>query len=179
MTDVPDPQNVFVVHGRDESARDAMFDFLRAIGLHPMEWNENIAQMKSPCPFVGDIVETGLKRAQAVVVLLTGDDKARLRKKLLNNNDKDYEKKLTRQPRPNVLFEAGMAFGTDPKRTLLVEFGNLRPFSDIMGRHVVRMDNSLKARQEVAQRLEQAGYKVNIKGTDWHRAGRFKRAIKK
>ena len=173
MTDAPDPQNVFVVHGRDEAARQAMFEFLRAIGLHPMEWNEIVVLTESPSPFVGKVLETGFKHAQAVVVLLTGDDKARLRKKLLRKRDQDYEKKLTRQARPNVLFEAGMAFGTYPERTLLVEIGNLRPFSDIIGRHVVRMKNSPKARQEVAQRLEAAGCKVNLQGTDWHKAGKF------
>jgi predicted nucleotide-binding protein len=29
--------SVFVVHGRDEVLRKSMFDFLRALGLNPME----------------------------------------------------------------------------------------------------------------------------------------------
>jgi hypothetical protein len=32
----PDPRSVFVVHGRNRQARDAMFSFLRALGLQPI-----------------------------------------------------------------------------------------------------------------------------------------------
>ncbi|MFB3143734.1 MAG: TIR domain-containing protein [Candidatus Methylomirabilales bacterium] len=173
MANAPDPRKVFVVHGRDESARLAMFEFLRAIGLDPMEWSQIVDLTKTASPFVGEVLEVGFKHAQAVVVLLTGDDKARLRKKLRKKRDPDYEGELTPQPRPNVLFEAGMAFGINPKRTLLVEIGNLRPFSDVSGRLAVRMANSVRARQEVAQRLKAAGCKVNLRGTDWQKAGKF------
>jgi predicted nucleotide-binding protein len=39
----PDPTKVFVVHGRNEKARIAMFAFLRAIGLQPIEWSEAVS----------------------------------------------------------------------------------------------------------------------------------------
>ena len=32
------PRDVFVVHGRNGVIRDAVFDFLRSVGLNPMEW---------------------------------------------------------------------------------------------------------------------------------------------
>jgi hypothetical protein len=32
-----DPSAVFVIHGRNLLARDAMFSFLRALGLRPIE----------------------------------------------------------------------------------------------------------------------------------------------
>ncbi len=35
-----DPRNVFVIHGRDLLARDAMVDFLRALNLNPIEWSQ-------------------------------------------------------------------------------------------------------------------------------------------
>ncbi|MDO9443557.1 MAG: DNA-binding protein, partial [Beijerinckiaceae bacterium] len=33
---------VFVVHGRDGALRQSMFDFLRALNLHPLEWDHAI-----------------------------------------------------------------------------------------------------------------------------------------
>lgn len=37
-----DRRKVFVIHGRNESARKGLFDFLRSIGLDPIEWSEAI-----------------------------------------------------------------------------------------------------------------------------------------
>ena len=73
----------------------------------------------------------------------------------------------------NVIFEAGLALGKYPERTILVQVGALKPFSDIAGRHFVRLRNSSKSRQELAQRLKLAGCEVNLSGTDWHDAGLF------
>jgi predicted nucleotide-binding protein len=109
--------------------------------------------------------------AQAVVVLLTPDDEARLRAQFQTLSDPPYERELTPQARPNVLFEAGMAMGRNPERTIIVELGHLRPFSDMGGRHVIRLNNSTQKRQELALRLESAGCTVNLGGTDWHTAG--------
>jgi hypothetical protein len=75
------------------------------------------------------------------------------------------------QPRPNVLFEAGMAMGRDEDRIVIVEMGEIKVFSDIHGRHVVRLGNDVKKRQELATRLETAGCAVGLTGTDWHDAG--------
>ncbi len=165
------PPEVFVVHGRNSKARNALFTFLRAIGLKPIEWSQALAGTGKASPFIGEILEQAFSRAQAVVVLFTGDDQAMLSSKLSRDSDPEYEKKLTPQARPNVLFEAGMAFGTHPDRTVLVEMGELRPFSDIGGRHVVRINNSTEARQDLAQRLGAAGCPIDLSGHDWHRAG--------
>jgi len=116
-------------------------------------------------------LDAAFSNAQAVVVLLTGDDEAQMRPDLRKTGDPSYELVLTPQARPNVLFEAGMAMAYSPERTVLVEFGNLRPFSDVAGRHTVRMDGSTEKRQELAIRLEKAGCPVKTTGTDWHRAG--------
>ena len=168
-----DPRRVFVVHGRNLELRDAIFSFLSSIGLEPIEWTEAIKWTKSGSPYVEEILNVAFDHAQAIVVLMTPDDEARLRFELRSKNDPPYEKELTPQARPNVIFEAGMARGRDPKRTVLVEIGQLRPFSDIGGLHTVKLDNSTEKRQDLAMRLKTAGCPVNLEGTTWHKMGDF------
>ena len=171
--DIKGPRVVFVVHGRNRKSRDAMFSFLRSIGLRPLEWSEAVVATGKTSPFIGEILDTAFSIAQAVVVLMTPDDEARLREPFRESGDPTHEVELTPQARPNVLFEAGMAMGRSPERTVLVELGVLRPFSDIGGRHVIRLNNTTQRRQELAQRLQTAGCPVNLSGTDWHTAGDF------
>lgn len=166
-------KKVFVVHGRDAAIRKSMFRFLRAIGLEPIEWSQAVKATGSGAPYIGQILDKAFKDASAVVVLLTPDDQARLRKQFVKAKDPKWESTLTGQPRPNVLFEAGMAFGRHPDGTVLVQVGDVREFSDIGGRHVIRLHDGVEARQQLAERLEAAGCKVNTSGTDWFSEGSF------
>ena len=172
-----DIRTVFVVHGRNPVARDALFAFLRSIDLHPLEWSEAVAATGKASPYVGEVLNAAFSKAQAVVVLLTPDDEARLKGPFHDENDSPQETQLTGQARPNVLFEAGMAMARDEDRTLLVELGELRPFSDIGGRHTIRLDNTLMRRNALARRLQTAGCPVNLSGADWHTAGDFDVAL--
>ena len=168
-----DQTRVFVVHGRNTNLVSALFSFLTAIGLNPIEWNQAIAKTKKGSPSIGDILDAAFNEAQAVVVLLTGDDEAKLRPKLLKDSDPAYERELTPQSRPNVLFESGMAMGRYPRRTVLVQIGALRPLSDMAGIHITHMDNTPEKRQELATKLTNAGCRVNTSGTTWYNAGDF------
>jgi predicted nucleotide-binding protein len=159
--------SVFVIHGRNTRARDVLFAFLRALDLRPIEWVQAIRRTGQPSPYVGTILETAFRDAAAVVVLLTPDDEARLRAAYRKTGDAMYEKRLTGQARSNVLFEAGMAFGRDPNSTVLVQLGDVRPFSDVAGRHVVHLSNAPTTRQELATKLANAGCNVNTSGSDW------------
>ena len=167
------PNAVFVVHGRDNDARNAMFAFLRAIGITPIEWTSALRMSGKPAPYISDILKAAFARARAIVVLMTPDDLAQMREDLLLPSDKPYERTPTGQARPNVLFEAGMAFATHPDRTVIVELGNIREFSDVAGRHVVHMSNEFPKRQELATKLSNAGCNVDTSGTDWDVAGDF------
>lgn len=170
MTDSEvDARSVFVIHGRNESARKGLFDFLRSIGLSPIEWSEAISMTGSGSPYIGDVLDAAFRRAQAVIVLQTPDDVAHLHESLTYPGDPESEPQM--QPRPNVLYEAGMAMGRNPDRTVIVELGQVKVFSDIHGRHTVRLDNTPRRRQELATRLKHAGCAVNLEGTDWHEAG--------
>lgn len=164
---------VWVVHGRNQHAANAMRAFLRSLGLQPLEWNQAVGRTRRGAPYVGEVLERAFHDAAAVVVLLSPDDEARLRAPYRSRGDPSYETRLTGQPRPNVLFEAGMAFGRQPESTVLVQLGTVRPFSDVAGRNTVRLDNSSERRLELATRLTNAGCDVNMAGLDWLSAGDF------
>ncbi|MBI3755981.1 MAG: nucleotide-binding protein [Deltaproteobacteria bacterium] len=151
---MPNPRKVFVVHGRNSRLRDDFFNFLRSIKLEPIEWSEAIKLTRTGTPYIGEILDNAFLESQAIIVLLTPDDEVKLKVEFINNDDPPYEKELTGQARPNVLFEAGMAFGKNPHKTILVAIGNIKPFSDIGGRHIIRLDNSSSQRQEVAAPIE-------------------------
>lgn len=165
-------RSVFVVHGRNESLRKAMFDFLRSINLSPMEWSHAVRLTGQGSPYIGQVLDAALDHAAAIVVLMTPDEIAYLQPQF-SHDESDSETKPAAQARPNVLFEAGMALGRDAKRTVLVEIGDVRPFSDVAGRHAVRLTNDPARRQELATRLETAGCSVDLSGTDWHTTGDF------
>jgi predicted nucleotide-binding protein len=176
---VPSPRRVFVVHGRNLEARDAMFTFLRSVDLDPIEWSEAVSFTGEGSPFIGQVLDRAFSEAKAVVVLITGDDLARLAPRFLTDNDADYEKTLTPQARPNVLFEAGMAFGQYPGRTILVSLGRSRAFSDVAGRAEVRVSNRAEDRQALVARLKTAGCDVKTENrTGWLSAGDFDAAVR-
>jgi predicted nucleotide-binding protein len=165
--------SVFVVHGRNERITRSLFSFLRAVGLVPVEWNKAIAKTKKGAPYVGDILDAAFEEAVAVVVLLTPDDEAKLKNDFLKQNDPIHERVYTGQARANVLFEAGMAFGKNPNSTVLVQVGQVRPFSDVGGRHVVHLSNAASTRQELVTKLANAGCNVDTTGQDWLTEGDF------
>jgi predicted nucleotide-binding protein len=173
-SEAKDKAKVWVVHGRNLKARDAMFSFLRSIGLDPMEWGEVLAQTGKGTPYTGEVLDLAFAEAQAVVVLITGDDMARLGTRFAELNDPPEETDPTPQARPKVLFEAGMAFGKYPERTVLVHLGRTRPFSDVAGRNVLYIANDLKRRQGLADRLRTTSAAVKTDNrSDWHAAGDF------
>lgn len=168
-----DPSTIFVVHGRNKKAREAMFSFLRALQLRPLEWEHVVRLTGKGAPYVGEVLEAGFNAARAVIVLFTGDDSAHLRPEVLAAGEPSEAP--TPQPRPNVILEAGMALGMAPDRTIIVEISKseLRGISDLVGRHVIRMNNSSERRNVLATRLISVGCKVDQAGGDWFSAGDF------
>lgn len=167
-----DPASVAVVHGRDVRLSKDMFTFLRALHLRPIEWGAAIKRVGKGAPYVGEVVDALFRDTQAVVVLLTGDDLAQLRPELRRKSDRG-EDAARPQPRPNVLFEAGIAFGRMPERTILVQVGEIREISDLAGRHVVHLVDAT-SRHDLANRLEAAGCPVDRSGSDWLTSGTFR-----
>lgn len=172
-----DRRKVMVVHGRNGAARDAMFAFLRSLDLRPLEWSELVAGAASGAPYIGTVLDDAFSQAQAAVVLMTPDDLAYLHPDFVKSPDYENEAQPRGQARPNVFFEAGMAFGRFPDRTILAELGHLRPASDLAGRHAVRLDQSAECRKDLAERLAAAGCLTNTDGVDWLSAGDFHGAL--
>jgi predicted nucleotide-binding protein len=163
---------LFVVHGRDAPLNESMFAILRAMNLNPLEWSQAIAQAKGANPDVGHVIDTAMKKVQGVVVMFSPDEEARLKRKFRGHKDPSA---LEGQARLNVIFEAGLALGAHPKKTLLVQVGDTRPISDIAGKHMLKLSNSPTSRKELAQRLKKLGFKVNLDGTSWLTEGNFNR----
>ena len=154
-------KKIFVVHGRNKKINDAMFSFLRSIGLEPMEWGKAKMSANKGSPFIGEILDAAFSAVDAILVLFTPDEDVKLKNEFIGKTD---DNEILSQSRPNVLFEAGMAMGYRPNRTILVEVGDMRPFSDIAGRHIVRLDNSSESRMGLVQALQAIGMEVDIEG---------------
>lgn len=167
-----DPRRVFVVHGRDMRTRNSMFELLRTFDLKPIEWTEAVQATGNTMASILDTVRAGLKRPQAVIVLLTPDDRGVLRRQFQKSSDPDYEKRLVAQARLNVIFEAGMACALFPESTIFVQLGQVRPFTDIGGITTVHITQGDSWKGELLRRLRMAKCEVEDNGA-WHHVHGF------
>jgi len=164
---------IFVVHGRDHKLNEDIFSFLRALGLNAVEFSQAIADTAGANPNITKVVKGALKRAQGVLVIFSPDEEARLKAKFRTLRDSTS---LEGQSRLNVIFEAGIALGAHPEKTLLVEVGHVRNISDIAGMHIPRLTNDPTSRKDLAERLrKKLKLKVNTSGDYWLKIGDFSR----
>ncbi len=161
-----DSRTVMVVHGRDDSARLAVFSVLRSLGLRPLEWEQAVKLTGRASPYTKEVVDAAFQAARAVLVLLTPDDEVRLHPELRGEAEEGNET-ISLQARPNVYIEAGMALATHPDRTVLVELGQLREASDLSGINTVRLSTSPLSIKRLATRLATCGCAVDDSGVDW------------
>ena len=172
-----DRRGVFIIHGRNETARMAIWDFLKAIGLEPIPWEAAVKATGAGSPYIGQILDAALDRANAVISLMTPDEEVILKKDMRRWDDSPAETTPSGQARPNVIFETGMALAKFQERTIVVSVGNPKTFSDITGRHTIRLSDTEDCRRALAQRLETAGCPVKLTGSGWQQAGDFLGAI--
>jgi predicted nucleotide-binding protein len=166
-------RRVFVVYGRDSALVKSFFGLLYAVGLQPLEWERLVRPTGTTAPYLGEVIRMAPQLAQANLILLSPDDIVRLHPDLFQPNDHPYERAMSGQARPNVLFELGLAYMANPRRTVIVEVGQLRPIADLAGLNVIRFDGSAGAVQKVISRLSQAGCPADTSGEDWLDLGRF------
>ena len=174
-----DKRSVFIVSGRDNEATAGVIHVLRAMNLRVVEWAHAVLRTGVPNPYVGNVVATGLRMADAAIVIITPDDVVKLRSDLLYEDDGEVERTIQGQARPNVLYEAGYADALGLNRTLIIQIGKSKPFSDIFGRLTLSYDGSPAKRNALAQRLRLAGLEPDISGDDWLTLGDVTNAINK
>ncbi|MFH5822251.1 TIR domain-containing protein [Georgenia sp. AZ-5] len=153
-------QSVFVVHGRDMRPVGVLRQFLFFIGLRMMSWSEAVSLTGNPQPHTYDIVKTGIDAAAAVIVIFSPDDEARINPALAEAGDPDLH--AQGQARQNVILEAGMAFASAPAKTIFVKSAPTREISDIHGFNWVKLDGRWDSRQDLVNRLENAGAPVRV-----------------
>jgi predicted nucleotide-binding protein len=165
---------VFVVHGRDIKLRDAMYALLGALGLKVQEWGHAIrAARGGGNPYVNDAVTKILEQAQAIVVMLSPDDEVKLKDQFVAKHERSTEGRLGGQARPNVIFETGIAIGSHHHKTMIVQVGDVKPFTDIGGMHILHLSNDAHSRHDFANRLADLGCRIDTTGDLWLRTGDF------
>jgi predicted nucleotide-binding protein len=163
---------VFVIHGRDQEAVDVLSRFLAGLGLEHVQFEE-VADRIGANPFIADIVVRGISEANIVIGLFTPDEVAAL----YDTSGKYVAGSARWQARPNVLFEAGVAWGVAREKVVLATLGaDVELFSDVNGIHILRLDQE-KGRRSMATRIENIlGQKFNVSAgyldTDFSRATR-------
>lgn len=143
-----DMKEVFVIHGRDNEAKEAVARFLEKLNLDPVILHEQANEGRA-------IIEKFEEHAQAAfaVVLLTPDDAGAL------ENEKD---KLRPRARQNVIFEFGYFIGRlGRKRVCALTRGDLEMPSDYDGVLYVPLDADGAWRMRLVKELRAAGLNVD------------------
>lgn len=164
-----DRRTVMVIYGHDIEANDALFDWLRRIGLKPLEFNQLVQATGTAIPYTGDAVRKAFRMAHVVIAFFTPDEHVLDRWSQPGHGDS-----WRFQARPNVLIEAGMALITHPDCTVLVLLGPQELPSDLAGLSYVRLDHDdARPLQDLATRLHKAGCETDLTGTSWLDPHRF------
>jgi len=148
---IPPTHKVFVAHGHDLETRDIVNDFLRSIGLEPI----NLAEEPDRGDTIIEKFERYSKEANFAIALFTADDEGYAKGKV-----KDKKPRA----RQNVVFEFGYflaKLGRNRAR-LLLQQGVEIP-SNISGMLYIEMEPSGKWRNQLIRELKDAGLPVTAK----------------
>jgi len=172
-TGTQDRRTVFLVQGRYQAANEAMTDLLTSLDLRVLAWEEVVQATGEGNPYIGDVLKRGMQDAAAIVVLFTAEERVQLDVSLVPDATSE-ELRPGHQPRPNVLLEAGMALAAYPKRTLIVQLGDVRAATDLGGKHLLRIGGSgLKWRNDLVTRLGSIGLEPRTTSSRYLTAGTF------
>ena len=154
-------ETVFLIHGRNLGCMNDLRELLEMSGLEVHTFEDVESKLKDGAPFIGKVVEEGVANSDAVVALFTPDELASLHPQFRQEHDKQSNE-VRYQARPNVIFEAGLAFGLKAGRSLLVTIGSDTDlFSDVRGRLIRRLDNRVGSKAELLDALSNIGAELN------------------
>ena len=142
---------VFIVHGRDDGAKDAVALFIRDLGF-----NEIILDRKPNSGLtIIEKFEDHASNAEFAIALLTPDDVGALKE--------EADNELKSRARQNVILELGYFMGRlgRSKVCLLIK-GKLENPSDLDGLLYVEMGDTEVWRMKVAKEMIQAGLPVDM-----------------
>lgn len=140
-------KEVFVIHGRDNEAKETVARFLTRLALTPVILHEQPNQGRT-------IIEKFERNAQVgfAVALLTPDDVGSL---------KNEEKNLKPRARENVVFELGYFLGRlGRERVCALTKGNVEPPSDYDGVAYISLDDG-GWKMELIRELRNVGFEVD------------------
>lgn len=145
-------RRVFIVHGHDEAAKNALEGFLTEIGLEPIVLHRQADQGRTIIEKFEAYSDVGF-----AFVLLTPDEIAYV----ATEADRDESERTTeKRARPNVIFEFGYFVGKLGRdRVCCIYTGGVEVPSDISGLLYKRYEQSVdEVRYELVRELEAAGY---------------------
>lgn len=141
-------KSVFIVHGRDQAARETVARFIERIGLTPVILHERPNQGRT-------LIEKFEANAEVAfaVVLLTGDDLCQ---------SPDYSGPPAARARQNVIFELGYFFGTLGRHRVAALYSpSVDLPSDISGLAYIELDAKEAWKFHLARELTAAGLPVD------------------
>lgn len=110
-----------------------------------------------PSAYVHEAIKSSINEVGAIVVIMAPEEKVQLIKKY---QTQPSDAKQEYQPRPNVIFEAGLALGLKEEKTIILQFGETRIFTDILGKHILKYrgkSNEIGFKNDFCQKLRMAG----------------------
>lgn len=169
-----DERSVLVICGKDQRLQGSMFRFLRAIGLCPVLAEHYRRRTQRGAVDPHEALLTALRNVCAVLILLTGDDEAKVR--YPRRMPEYYQEDRLHppfQPQLHVLFAAGMALAVCPGKTILLKRGHLRPCSNLADHGIIELGDSTEQRSALIEELQAAGCTIDRSNHQWLRTGDF------
>lgn len=142
-------ENIFIVHGHDEAAREATARFVEKLGFHPVILHEKPNAGKT-------LIEKFEHHAEAgfAIVLLTPDDVG---------YPKADPEEARHRARQNVIFELGYFLGKLGRaRVCALYKGDVEILSDYQGVLYIPMDAGGAWRILLAKEIKEAGLDVDL-----------------